>query len=33
MPIYTPDLYQNPNDPDRSIYLDYRGPIYTRILT
>ena len=32
-PIHTPDPYQNPSDPDRSIRLDHRGPIHTRILT
>ena len=32
-PIHTPDPYQNAGDPDRSIRLDHRGPIHTRILT
>ena len=32
-PIHTPDPYQNPSDPDRSIRLDHRGPIHSRILT
>ena len=32
-PIHTPDPYQNTGDPDRSIRLDHRGPIHTRILT
>ena len=31
--IHTPDPYQNAGDPDRSIRLDHRGPIHTRILT
>ena len=31
-PIHTPDPYQNADDPDRSIRLDHRGPIHTRIL-
>ena len=32
-PINTPDPYQTTGDPDRSIRLDHRGPIHTRILT
>ena len=32
-PIHTPDPCQNAGDPDRSIRLDHRGPIHTRILT
>ena len=31
-PIHTPDRYQKAGDPDRSIRLDHRGPIHTRIL-